>query len=226
MKSSHPAATRLAALAILASALLVIRPVAILKSAGAPQQIITVDGVPAVAGEVLVKYRRVLQARERVQFDQQLDADRNDAIGGTGLRRIHSRRHDTRALVTMLRNHPDVEYAEPNYIVTADAVPDDPWFDQLWGLLNDGQVVGKAGTPNADIKATQAWDISTGSAANVVAVIDTGIDYTHSDLAANMWSAPKAFNVTINGQTITCPAGSHGWPRALAMAASCAKAWN
>jgi subtilisin family serine protease len=45
----------------------------------------------------------------------------------------------------------------------------------------------------------------------VVGVIDTGIDYTHPDLAANAWSAPAAFSVSIGGATITCPAGSHGF---------------
>src|SRR2546423_1845831 len=211
MKSSHPAVVRAAALGLLACALLVTRPVAVLKSAGAIPQVVTMDGVPVIAGEVLVKYRRVLQSHERQQIDVQVDADRNDAIGGTGVRRLHSKRHGARALLALLRNNPDVEYAEPNYVVTADLIPDDPWFDQLWALLNNGQVVGKAGTPNADIKATQAWEISTGSAANVVAVIDTGIDYTHSDLAPNVWTAPKDFTVTINGKAITCPAGSHGF---------------
>ena len=56
-----------------------------------------------------------------------------------------------------------------------------------------------------------AWNISLGSTANVVAVIDTGIDYTHPDLVANMWSAPTAFTVNIDGSPITCAAGTHGF---------------
>ena len=53
--------------------------------------------------------------------------------------------------------------------------------------------------------------MSTGSTDNVVAVIDTGVDFTHTDLASNMWSAPSAFTVTVAGRAITCPAGSHGF---------------
>ncbi len=63
-------------------------------------------------------------------------------------------------------------------------MPGDPMFSQLWGLNNTGQVVngGTAGTPGSDIHATSAWDLSTGSAANVVAIVDTGIDPNHPDL--------------------------------------------
>jgi probable HAF family extracellular repeat protein len=45
----------------------------------------------------------------------------------------------------------------------------------------------------------------------VVAVVDTGVDYNHPDLAANMWRAPAAFSVTIGGRTITCAAGTRGF---------------
>ncbi|PYO55452.1 MAG: hypothetical protein DMD83_19570, partial [Candidatus Rokuibacteriota bacterium] len=82
------------------------------------------------------------------------------------------------------RRHLDVLYAEPNYVVQAVAVLDDPLFGSLWGLENTGQ---SRGTPGADIDATRAWSLTTGSSNVVVAVIDTGIDYTHPDLAANMF---------------------------------------
>ncbi|HDL19865.1 MAG TPA: PKD domain-containing protein [Nitrospirae bacterium] len=79
----------------------------------------------------------------------------------------------------------NVEYAEPNYKVQALITPDDPLFSNLWGLHNTGQ---SGGTADADIDAPEAWDIETGSSAVVVAVIDTGVDYNHEDLAANMWT--------------------------------------
>jgi subtilisin family serine protease len=78
-----------------------------------------------------------------------------------------------------------VAYAEPNFIVSiGTTLPNDPSFGDLWGLHNTGQ---SGGTVDADIDAPEAWDITTGSADVVVAVLDTGLDYTHPDLVANMF---------------------------------------
>ena len=82
---------------------------------------------------------------------------------------------------------PQVEYAEPDYLVSINNRPNDTSFDSLWGLENVGQSGGTAG---ADISAVAAWDYFQGDANLVVGVIDTGIDYNHPDLAANMWVNP------------------------------------
>ncbi len=81
------------------------------------------------------------------------------------------------------------DYVEPDYLHVADAVPNDSAFSTgtLWGLRNQGQSGGLSG---ADIDAVRAWDITTGSTDVVVAVIDTGIRYTHQDLSAQMWQNP------------------------------------
>ena len=71
---------------------------------------------------------------------------------------------------------PSVEYAEPDYVVHAVGTPNDPSFASLWGMSN--------------IKAPSAWDTFTGDPSFVVADIDTGIDYNHPDLAANIWTNP------------------------------------
>ena len=93
--------------------------------------------------------------------------------------------------VTQYRQDPAVEYAEPNYVYQLAGIPNDPLFNQLWGLHNTGQTVrGVTGIVDADIHAAEAWDITTGSSNVIIAVIDTGIAYDHPDLAANMWSNP------------------------------------
>src|SRR5215831_12590672 len=86
--------------------------------------------------------------------------------------------------INSYRQDPDVLYAEPNYILKTINTPNDPRFSQMWGLNNVGQ---SGGTPDADIDAPEAWNITTGSSNVVVAILDTGIDYNHQDLAGNMF---------------------------------------
>ena len=98
---------------------------------------------------------------------------------------------ERRRIAAALERDPRVRYAEPNVRFHAFAQPDDPSFTELWALENTGQAVnGLAGTPDADIDAPEAWSVSTGSAGVTVGVIDTGVDYTHPDLAANIWVNP------------------------------------
>ncbi|MFN0055447.1 MAG: S8 family serine peptidase, partial [Planctomycetales bacterium] len=82
---------------------------------------------------------------------------------------------------------PAIASFQPDQIRQIAAIPNDPSFSSLYGLHNTGQ---SGGTVDADIDAPEAWDKTTGSAAVVVAIIDTGIDYNHPDLAANMWTNP------------------------------------
>lgn len=80
---------------------------------------------------------------------------------------------------------PGVTEVQPNFIYHADATPNDPRFGELYGPQK--------------IKAPQVWDVTTGSASVVVAVIDLGVDYNHEDLAANMWRNPGEQGVDGNG---------------------------
>ncbi|MCW5556070.1 MAG: S8 family serine peptidase [Verrucomicrobiae bacterium] len=81
------------------------------------------------------------------------------------------------------------EYVEPDYIVRTCLTPTDQSFvdGTLWGLQNLGQ---NGGVPGSDIAATAAWDLTTGSTNVIVAVIDTGVRYTHYDLTNQMWINP------------------------------------
>ena len=87
----------------------------------------------------------------------------------------------------LLRAEARVELAEPNYRVKASVVPNDPGFSRLWGLNNTGQSGGQA---DADIDAPEAWNLTNGSSAVLVGIIDSGIDYSHADLRANLYSNP------------------------------------
>ena len=195
----------------LATLLLSHAPMQAQRQAGRVLEII--NGREALSREVLVKFRDAPRPDQVTEIRSLADADSMRPVGRTGVQRLQSRSMSAIALLQRLANHPDVLYAEPNYVVRTFAEPNEPAFPQLWGLRNIGQSVnsGFPGVAGADIHAVAAWDVSSGSAAQVVAVVDTGIDYTHPDLAANMWSAPSAFQVTIEGTTITCPAGTHGF---------------
>ncbi|HEX8651582.1 MAG TPA: Calx-beta domain-containing protein [Pyrinomonadaceae bacterium] len=171
------------------------------------------DEAGFIAGEVLVKFKdraraeAVARSRKNGSGVLALSNDRAlDAIlrqhGVTGARQPFSRaksealrrivkltsqslKHDprgTKVLVEALSQDPGVEYAEPNYLMRTQWTPNDPYFTStgawgqsfrdLWGLEKIG--------------AEAAWDLTRGANV-VVAIIDTGVDYGHEDIAANVW---------------------------------------
>ncbi len=143
------------------------------------------DSVP---GELLVGFQPGVTAAE-----QQSALKKAGASEKKKFNRIHgslaavSPQDEDKAL-QQLQHDPRVRYAEPNFVFHTDTTPNDPFYSNLWGLDNTGQVVsGQPGTPHADINAPQAWNKTTGSSAVKVAVIDSGIDASHPDLSANMW---------------------------------------
>jgi thermitase len=79
---------------------------------------------------------------------------------------------------------PDIEYAEPDFLLQPTATPNDPYYSKLYGLNNTGQTNG---TPDADVDAKEAWATTTGAPGTVVAVIDEGVDINHPDLKNNIW---------------------------------------
>ena len=102
---------------------------------------------------------------------------------------------DPASIVAEYSKLPEVEYAEPNFEINLEeaegplvpVLPHDPQFENQWALSNSGQKGGKKG---ADISAPLAWAKTTGTENLVVAVLDTGVDYTHEDLVGNMWTRP------------------------------------
>src|SRR5436189_3016021 len=143
-----------------------------------------VNGHTVNAGQIIMKLRTPGNGAALQQLRQLGDADDLRALNAAvGIYVLHSRSANVPGLLSVLQNLPFVAYIEPDYVLKATTTPNDPSFSQQWSFLNST-------SPGMDISATAAWNISTGSTANVVGVIDTGIDSTHPDLAANVWSAP------------------------------------
>ena len=141
-----------------------------------------------VPGELIVKFKPGVSAAQKALLVQGQKVKDFRFIGAEHWKIGNN---SVEAAVAALEANPNVEYAEPNYMLYALEVPNDPLFPQLWGMNNTGQTDGTTlGTPDADIDAPEGWSVFHGSNSVTVAVIDTGIDYNHPDLAANAWTNP------------------------------------
>lgn len=148
--------------------------------------------------EVLVRFRsgttRETINRITAQFNDEVE-DRIESVDGLDV--IEDENGTSAdAVAAQYRSLPEVEYAEANSKITLDhddsgskhVHANDEQFSQQWGLFNSGQSDGK---PGADISAMRAWAVTKGSDQVVVAVLDSGVDYTHPDLVNNIWIRPE-----------------------------------
>ncbi len=155
----------------------------------------TLSAKKYVEGEVLVKFK---DGTTQVKAAKIMNSLGNSGVkslltcGGTKkslLKRVILKKNtNVEQAVKKYRSMPEVEYAQPNYIYKALAIPNDPDYSLSWGLKNTGQIVnGTTGTSGKDIQAEDAWNTLTDCSDVIVAVLDTGINYNHRDLSSNMW---------------------------------------
>ncbi len=169
----------------------------------APARRLSMESVLAAAekgrhkeGEIIVKFKPDVRTESSLRAHQ--------ALGAKVLRRLrflnaeHVRLPQgvtVRDAIMRYMQDPDVEYAEPNYIRSAGVtLPDDQFFRLQWELRNTV-------SPGIDISMPSAWDIIRGDGGLIIAVLDTGVDYTHPDLAANIWRNPTEPSCAGNADT-------------------------
>jgi thermitase len=190
-----------------------------------PQDLVFSDGAESPwsnshidTADVLVRFRTGTSADTIARITSSLNdrvEDRFEAI--EGLTAIDDRDNaDTETILSEYRSLPEVEYAEPNSLISLEpargefseeaavspsdespTMPNDPMFGLQWSLNNSGQDDGRAG---ADIRALNAWTRTRGEREVVVAVLDSGVDYTHPDLVNNMWTRPANIPVYTDAQ--------------------------
>ena len=133
-----------------------------------------------VANQAIVRFepgtsaaeRRVTRKRADVQFERSLDLPRAQVVEVDG---------SVDAAIRRLERQGDVEYAQPNY--RYHALTADTFLSELWGLTDPAP-------PDPGVNALSAWN-TTRALGQVIAVVDTGVDLTHPDLIANLWSNPS-----------------------------------
>ena len=156
-----------------------------------------------VPGELIVRFRGGIDRERRAQIASAEGADLERKLPLAGVHQVElDRGEPVKQAADDLEQRSAVLYAEPNFYRQAVASPNDPFYPDLWGLNNTGQPIpgsSSPGTPDADIDAPEAWDITTGSDEVTVAIVDTGVDYDHPDLASNIWRNPGETGLDAGG---------------------------
>ncbi|HEV2873728.1 MAG TPA: S8 family peptidase, partial [Thermoleophilaceae bacterium] len=145
----------------------------------------------AAPDELIVRFEPGVSVAERaaIRDEAQTDLERTLPVPGMNLLGLEAGQ-SLRAAELALERQPGVLYAEPNAVRRASLRPDDLHYSLLWGMENTGQGIrGVAGSADADTDAGDAWDTGIGGGV-AVAVIDSGVDRDHPDLAPNAWRNP------------------------------------
>jgi YD repeat-containing protein len=154
--------------------------------------------------ELLVRFREHAPVSKLNQLLRTNGAQWNGQLRGeSGIERLRlSAGLDPEAVAAALRASDLVDFAEPNYLITADQTPtqtatNDPRFSEQWALRSTG-------TP-------PAWAITTGSKQTVIAIIDSGIDFTHPELINNQWDNTLEQANNLDNDSNGFNSDLHGW---------------
>ncbi|MDX8390137.1 MAG: S8 family serine peptidase [Mariprofundaceae bacterium] len=142
-----------------------------------------------IASELLVKFKSssALKARNRVSTKVRARVKRRMKSLNIEHWQLPSSLSVQQA-IKLLQEDRQIEFAEPNYRRRFYAMPNDPGFDQQWGLNNNGQTLNDiTGVVGADMALPAAWNINTGSKNVVIAILDDSVDINHPDLKDNIW---------------------------------------
>lgn len=142
--------------------------------------------------EVLIKFKKIDNPENLKQLQKQFSFEVQDTFPLTQIQLVKFHTDiNMKELIQKLNKIPNIEYAEPNYIVYPAASSNDGYYNYLWGLKNIGQnIQGSVGIPNIDINVEKAWTKTEGSPNITIGIIDTGIDINHPDLKNNIWKNP------------------------------------
>jgi len=160
-----------------------------------------------VEGEVLVKFRTDASSSARDAALSRMGPREARSLTTPGWTHVKlSSGATVEQTLAQYGNDSNVEVVQPNYIYHLAAVPNDTSYGQQWALKNTGQAVSATTQPGDSLYATNnpgvsgddidippAWDVITDCSSVTVAVIDTGVNYNHGELAANMWNGGVSY---------------------------------
>ncbi|WP_222619591.1 MULTISPECIES: S8 family peptidase [Pontibacter] len=175
-------------------------------------------GQQFVPNEVLVKFKTGVSETARAAALARISGNVKEHILTKTMERFGDREGLTLVHTPMaalealgkLKGAAEIEYAEPNYIYTHAAASTDPYFTNgsLWGMYGDGSSPAN----QYGSQAAEAWAAgNTGAASVVVGIIDEGIQYSHPDLAANIWTNPYDPVDGVDNDGNGYIDDSHGW---------------
>jgi thermitase len=141
--------------------------------------------------QILVKFKPDVTLPEVAQIHRQLGGQVKETIPGIGVQVVAVPKGQEVAKVKAYSANPKVAYAEPDFMAQAVGSPNDPWFGNQWGMVK--------------IQAPQAWDVTTGSPTINIAILDTGVDPNHPDLANKIIS-----NINFSNSASTDDIYGHG----------------